>query len=410
MRILMVSQWWPPEPATIVSSLADAFDEHGHDVHVITGFPNYPEGKLYPGYRIRFRERSKRGRIDVTRVPLYPSHDRSALGRITNYISFGFSSALIGVLTGARPDVVYVYHPPITSAWAGLVARFVRRVPYVLHVQDIWPDSVTESGMVRKGIVTRIVKSILDAMCRAAYWGAERVIVISPGMKDLLVERGVEPAKIEVVMNWSDETLHRPEPQDAASREALGWTGKRVVLYAGNFGDYQGLDSAVRAAAAIADTTNIHLTLIGGGIARERISELVEKLGAKNVELLERVEPSAMSTLHSSADFHLVSLIDLPFFAVTIPGKTQVALATGKPVIMAVRGDAADLIAGARAGIVAAPDVNGIREAFEMVARLPDDELVEMASNARSYYLEHLSLEIGSRKIEAVLSRSSKRT
>lgn len=407
MKILMVSQWWPPEPATIVSSLADAFDEHGHDVHVITGFPNYPEGKLYPGYKISFRDRSKRGRIGVTRVPLYPSHDRSALGRMANYVSFGLSSLFIGVLTAPKPDIVYVYHPPITSAWAGLAARFVRRVPYVLHVQDIWPDSVTESGMVRKGVTTRFVKAVLGAMCRAAYWGADRIIVISPGMKDLLVERGVEPAKIEVVRNWSDEALHGPEPIDAASREALGWASRRVVLYAGNFGDYQGLDSAVRAAAAIADTTNIHLALIGGGIARERIVELVDRLGAKNVELLDRVEPSAMSTYHSSADFHLVSLIDLPFFAVTIPGKTQVALATGKPVVMAVRGDAADLITAARAGIVASPDVDGIREAFEAVARLSDEEVATMASDARSYYLENLSLEIGSRKIEDILGRSS---
>jgi colanic acid biosynthesis glycosyl transferase WcaI len=403
MRILIVTQWWPPEPGWLIASLGHSLSSKGHDVHVVTGFPNYPSGKLYPGFRQRWRLRSRDSGLTVTRVPLYPSHDRSAVGRVLNYLSFGLTSALIGTLTAPRPDVVHIYHPPITSALSGLVARFVRRVPYLLHIQDMWPESVIDSGMVPRGRVGRLVSWVLSQVCMVAYWGAARIVVISPGMKSLLVERGVDPSKISVIYNWCDESTFGPAEPDPAFRTAMGWDDRCVVLYAGNFGDYQGLDSAVTAAAALADKTNLQLVLVGSGIASEKIRALVEEVGARNVSILERVQPEAMRALNAAADFMLVSLIDLPFLAATIPGKTQVALASGKPVIMAVRGDAADLIRSAEAGISCAPDTEGLRAAFAHAAALPGPARQEMGARARSLYVEVLSLSRATTELEELM-------
>jgi colanic acid biosynthesis glycosyl transferase WcaI len=410
MKILMVTQWWPPEPAGLVDSLGHPLASRGHEVHVITGYPSYPSGRLYPGYRQRWRSRSRYGDLAVTRVPLYPSHDRSTFGRVLNYLSFGISSALIGTLTAPRPELVYIYHPPITSALSGLVARFARRAPYVLHIQDMWPESVVNSGMVPSGRAGRIVAWILSKVCMTAYRGAAMIVVISPGMKSLLVERGVDPSKITVIYNWCDESTLGPTEPDPKFRTNIGWDDRVVVLYAGNFGDYQGLDAAVYAAAALADTTNLQLVLVGSGIAYEKIRALVEELGATNVSIIDRVEPAAMRALNAVADFMLVSPIDLPFFSPTIPGKSQVALASGKPVIMAVRGDAADLILSEEAGIVCEPNVEGLREAFRQAASLPPTERIAMGERARYLYVERLSLRRATEQFEEILERAFKST
>lgn len=412
MKILLVCQWWPPEPARMIPALAEELVSAGHDVHVVTGYPNYPSGVLHPGYRIRWRQRETMGRTSVTRVPLYPSHDRSTIGRIANYVTFGLAAATIGVFSTPRCDVAYVYHPPITSAWAGLVARYLRRTPYVLHIQDMWPDSVTDSGMVPTGRAGRIIRRTLDLMCRAAYRGASRIVVIAPGMKDILVARGVDPDKVSVVYNWCDDDVFQPHPPDPEFRHQMGWDGKRVVLYAGNFGDYQGLDRAVHAAARLARDTNIHLALIGNGIARDRIIALVDELGAPNITVHDRVEPEQMHQFHSGTDFHLVTLVDLPFFAATIPGKTQIALATGKPVIAAVRGDAADLVMQANAGITADPTVDGIEHALRTAADLSADEVNAMGQRGREFYETNLTLHHGAHHFETELAncaRSDKR-
>jgi colanic acid biosynthesis glycosyl transferase WcaI len=409
MRILMVTQWWPPEPAGLIASLAQSLSSRGHDVNVVTGFPNYPSGKLYPGYRQRWRSRTKDGELTITRVPLYPSHDRSAIGRLFNYLSFGFSSALIGMLASRRPDVVYIYHPPITSALGGLIARFVRRAPYLLHIQDMWPESVVDSGMVPHGRLGRAVYWTLSKACMIAYRGAARIVVISPGMKSLLIERGVQASKISVIYNWCDESIFGPAEPDSAFRTAMGWDTRCVVLYAGNLGDYQGLDRAIHAAAAVADTTNLQLVLVGSGIAYEKIRALVDDLGVTNVTIHDRVEPAAMPAFNAAADFMLVSLIELPFFAATIPGKTQVALASGKPVIMAVRGDAADLVQRAGAGITCAPTPEDLRVAFTLAASLSESARQQMGERARSFYTANLSLSSATAELEKLMQECAGR-
>ena len=386
----------------MVGALARELARRDHVVQVVTGFPNYPSGRIYPGYRLRIRDIESDEALRTIRVPIYPSHDRSGVRRFANYLSYAVSSSLVGVPSLSRPEVAYVYHPPITSAWPAALQKLLVRVPFVLHIQDLWPESVTNSGMVG-GRQTELVERVLARLCRSTYSAAAHLVVISTGFREALIARGVDPNKISVVHNWADEELFFPKNCEARARAEIGPAEKRVVLYAGNLGDYQGLDSAVRAAASISTTSSFHLTLIGDGTARPRLEALVNDLGAPNVWILPPRPAAEVNLLLCAADAHLVCLLDRPFLAATIPGKTQVALASAKFVIMAARGSASDLVEDANAGLTCMPSETGFRDAFLTFCRLTDSELRRTGLAGREYYMRRLSLAHGTDSIEAIL-------
>ena len=141
VRVLLITQWFDPEPTPKGLAFARELARQGFSVEVLTGFPNYPTGRLYPGYRMRWRERRLMDGVVVHRVPLYPSHDQSALRRAFNYLSFAFSVLIHGLAAAGRADVIYVYHPPLTVAAAGTLLAVLRRRPVVCDIQDLWPDT-----------------------------------------------------------------------------------------------------------------------------------------------------------------------------------------------------------------------------------------------------------------------------
>lgn len=409
MKIAMFTQWWPPEPSAVVASLGRELARRGNDVEVLTGFPNYPTGKLYPGHRIRWRvieEADGDGDLRTIRVPLFPSHDANAVRRAANYLSYGVTASTIGLASLRKADVAYVYHPPITAAWPARIQRRLRGVPFVLHIQDLWPESVTHAGMLDRSRGLRLAERMLGRTCLAAYEAAAHIVVISPGFKSILVERGIAPEKISVILNWVDETVHHDASADPEARNLLGPSDRRVLLYAGNMGNYQGLDAAIRAAASLPSEVGLDLVLMGDGLARPVLMELIAELGAPHVRMLPAVPIEQSLQFLASADAHLISLVDLPFFAATIPGKTQVALAQGRPSVVGVRGDAADLVRSAEAGIVAEPNEAGFRKAFQELSELSDTELIRLGANARAYYTQRLSLARAAEGFESIFANA----
>lgn len=242
MRIILLSQWFDPEPgATKGLPLARWFQGRGHDVKVLTGFPNYPGGKVYEGYRIRHWQRQTMDGVSVLRVPLYPSHDNSAKGRILNFTSFAVSAATIGTIGIGGADVGYVYHPPPTIGLAAMSLKLFRRIPFVYHIADMWPETVMESGMVEPGRTRNRMERAIHAWCNLVYRQAAAITVLSPGFKDMLVARGVPADKVHVIYNWTDEDAFRPTDPDPDLARVLGLAGRFNVVYAGNLGPMQGL-------------------------------------------------------------------------------------------------------------------------------------------------------------------------
>jgi glycosyltransferase involved in cell wall biosynthesis len=395
VRILLISQWFDPEPTFKGLIFALELASRGHRVEVITGFPNYPGGKLYPGYRVRIWQRELIRGIPVLRVPLYPSHDQSVVGRIFNYFSFAVS-ATIGSLFVKRPDVIYAYHPPVTVSLPALFARAIYQAPLVYDIQDLWPDTVAATGMVRSGWIL----SLINRWCSLIYSKADRLVVLSPGFKRMLTHRGVPEKKVEVIYNWCDEKALVVENSTRKVRAEETFR----VLFAGGMGLAQALDSVLEAAKiCLSELPMVRFIFIGGGVERDRLERKSKEMALSNVQFQQRVPMSEMSRVLSDADILLVHLKDDPLFEITIPSKTQAYLAAGKPVLMAVKGDAADLVRRSAGGTNCLPEdpqsiVNAIAELMTKGA----DQLTEMAKSGQAFYFRELSLRAGTDRFERI--------
>lgn len=397
MRILILTQWFEPEPTFKGLAFARELVKLGHEVEVLTGFPNYPGGKLYPGYKVRVLLRESIDGISIIRVPLYPSHDNSSLKRILNYCSFALSAAVLGPLLVAKADVAYVYHPPATVALPAMALKLLRGIPFVYDIQDLWPDTLAATGMVNN----RKVLNCVDLFCRLTYRLASRIVVLSPGFRKLLLERGVPSEKVLVIYNWCDESQVASAAPAEARREPE-MEGRFNVVFAGTMGKAQALDAVLESAALVAQRSpRVQFVLIGGGIEVQRLREKKELMGLDNVLFLPRRPVAEIGNVLNCAGALLVHLKDEPLFEVTLPSKTQAYLAAGRPIIMAVRGDAAELVERAGAGICCLPDnAQSIAEAVERLLAMEQEQLREMGRNGADYYRRELAMAVGARKFE----------
>lgn len=232
MRILFIIQGWQPESVLKGLPFAKELQKLGHEVEALTGFPHYPQGKIYPGYRVCLLQREEMDGVSVVRVPLYPSHDRSSVRRIATYTSYALSAALMGPWVTKRADVAYVYHPPATVGFPACVLRMLRGIPFVYDIQDLWPDTLVATGMFNSRFGLRLV----DKYCKLVYRLASRIVVLSPGFKAKICERGVPADKIDVIYNWSDDTVVYPVKRNAKLAKQLGLSGRFNIMFAGNMG------------------------------------------------------------------------------------------------------------------------------------------------------------------------------
>lgn len=404
MRVIFLTITFYPEPGAIHGlPLAKHLAKKGYDIKVLTSFPQWPIGKIYPGYRMRPWQWETIDGIPVLRVPIYPSHDTSAIRRILTYLSFAFTASTIGAALIGSADLVYLYDPPPTNGVASLILKTFRGIPVVHDIVDMWPETVIESGMVRGERTKNITNSLLGAWCRFLYRHADVVTVLSPGFKRLLIGRGVPENKVRVIYNWADDTTFHPgEPDLNLSRE-LGFEGRFNIVYAGNLGVYQGIDTVIKAAALIKDHPKIQVVIVGIGPKQEELEHLASELGATNILFLGHRSYEEMPKVNSLADVLLIHLKDLAFMHATIPSKTQVSLASGRPILMAVRGDAAEIVREAKAGVVCEPDnPSEMAKVMLEMSEMPKAELENMGARGRDYYINNLSLDVAFEKLDEI--------
>lgn len=405
MRIGMISQWYEPEPGAAAhpTAIARALQRRGHEVKVLTGFPNYPHGKVYDGYRMRLRQHERRDGVELLRVPLHASHDDSGLHRALTLSSFAGSATLqVGWLRDV--DVCLVYLTPATVGAASRVLRRLAGVPYVLNVQDLWPESVTASGFIGNARAEAVARSGINLFLRGLYRHAHSTVAIAPTMARMLRDRGVPDDRLHVVYNWVDESVFTPVTGEVEASDLD--PGRMWVMYAGGIGTLQGLDASIAALALLDDRPEVGLALVGDGVAVPALREQATRLGvADRVRFLGSRPMGTMPRLMAQADAQLVSLQDRPLFRATVPSKLQSSLAAGHPVVCAVAGDAADLVTESGAGCTADPsDPASVAAAFRAIADAGVDGRRTMAERARSFYLRRLSEAVGSAQLETHLA------
>lgn len=409
MRIGLLTQWYDPEPgpAALPGVLARALVELGHEVRVLTGFPNYPTGRLYDGYRQHWGFSEWRDGVEVFRAPLLPSHDSSAARRAANYLSFASTAWAYGRVL-REVEGLWVYNSPIT---VGLpLHRHSRggRIPYYLQVQDLWPESVLDSGMAPRGLAGRAATSAILGVVHRMEREAAVIGVSSSSMSNVIAARhsGVRMPLIQSP-NPADESMYRPIARDRASR-ALGTTADEfVVLYAGSIGDVQGLESVVAAGKLLRPASRVRIVLVGDGIAKARL--IADAVGSPNVRFLDRVPPTEVPGLLAAADVHLVSLADRPALRAATPSKIATLLASAVPIVGHLAGDGAELIRRAGAGPVTSPgDPRALADALERLSAEPPARLEELGASGRAYYERFLSARAGAERVADALSTARK--
>lgn len=401
MRLGIVSQWFAPEEMTIPNTLANSCQRSGDEVTVLTTFPSYPRGVIYQGYQQQSAYTEVLNGVRVHRARSFLSHDSNPKNRIISFMSFSLMSVLRGRVL-AENDVNYVYATPVTAAWAAWWVRVRYGVPYVLHVQDLWPESVTNSGMLRSGPTIKVLDFAISVMLKPIYSKATAVIAIAPSMAKTLVSRGVGAEKVSTVLNWdegpSQEAAVAPRRGDAAVR----------FVYAGNLGTMQDVETIVRAAALVQDCGNIEFHIYGSGVSESSLANLIDDLGVSNLTFHGRVSKSAMGDIYALSDFQFVTLKDRPLFRMTIPSKFQASLAYGVPVITTVLGDLAELCALEGVGITATPeDPESLANAIRMAAQLSDEQRLAMEARCRHLYAQKLSPQRGIASVRTVLQQAA---
>ncbi|HLI01813.1 MAG TPA: glycosyltransferase family 4 protein [Acidimicrobiales bacterium] len=404
MRIGILSQWYPPEPgsASVPGVLARSMASRGHEVVVATGFPNYPLGRIAPGYRMRWRTDERDGDVLIRRVALYPSHDRSKLRRSLSYASFAASATVSATSLLRTVDAIWVYNSPATVGLPSATASLVGGPPHLMHVMDLWPDSILFSGLAT-GRTYRAMARILDQWCAWTYRRAGAIACISRGMVDELARRGVPRTKLHYVPVWTDEEQYRPLPPSEQLRRELGVEDAFVLLYAGNLGDTQGLDGLLEVCQRITDLP-VRILLAGSGTAEGRLRADARRRRLPNVNFLGRWPADDMGRLLSVADVALVSLSDDPLTVLTMPSKLPAILAAGRPVLAWASGEVARTVRAGGCGFVADPgDIQQLEAAVRNAYRAGPDGRERLAAASVRHYRAEFSLQTGVEAVEGLL-------
>lgn len=371
MKILFLSDNFPPEgnaPATRLYEHAIRWVRAGHEVTVITCAPNFPEGKLFAGYRNRLHQVEVIEGIRVVRVWTYITANEGFLKRTLDYISFMVSGFIAGLFE-KRPDVVVATSPQFFCAIGGwALSRFKRR-PYVFELRDLWPASITAVGAMRKNLVIRALERIEMFLYRQA----DAIISVTESFREELASRGIPREKIHVVINGVDLERYQPRARDEQLEAEFNLQGKFVAGYMGTHGMAHALPKVLEAAERLRHRNDIAFFFAGAGAERAKVEAIVAERGLDNVRLIPRQPKERMPALWSICDLSLVPLRDTPVFSTVIPSKIFESMGMGVPILMSLpEGEATGIIRRSGAGVCVPPeDPQAMAEAICLLADDP---------------------------------------
>ncbi|NWD49599.1 glycosyltransferase family 4 protein [Pseudomonas gingeri] len=353
MKILVVSQYFWPE-SFIINDIVRTLDEQGHEVVVATGKPNYPDGKIFDGYRARGRQRERYlGKIDVLRVPLWPRGSGGAKNLILNYLSFVLTGLLFlpWMLRKRKFDAILVFAPsPVLQAIPAILLKWLKKAKLALWIQDLWPESLAATGFIRNPTVLKVVGWVV----RGIYHCCDTLLVQSRAFFEP-VSRYADGGKIVYYPNSIDaRSPAQVEPIPSELRELLDT--HFCVVFAGNLGTAQALDTLVQAAVHLRDDPQVRLVLVGSGSRLAWLQSQQQVLGLDNLVLAGRFPSQAMPQIYERSSALLVSLNDNEAFAQTVPSKIQAYLAAGRPILACLNGEGARVVSEAGAGLTSAAE------------------------------------------------------
>jgi len=383
MKILIVSQYFWPESFRI-NDLVTELVKRGHEVSVLTGKPNYPQGKLYKGYSLFSHRREEYNGAKVYRVPLVPRGNGKGFQLVVNYASYVISACTFVFFHKKRFDVSLTFAiSPITQIYPALLHKKLYKSRAFLWVQDLWPESVTAAGKINSPIIIKW----LTEMVKNIYKNSDGILVQSEAFIPSILQKGITGDKIKYIPNWAEDIFTKPLKGDSEKYRSIVPEGF-VVMFAGNMGEAQDFESIVNAAERTRHIHDIKWVIVGDGRKREWVETEIKKRNLSDTFFLLGWFPvEQMPYFFSLADIMLLTLKDEDIFSLTIPSKVQSYLAFGKPIASMINGIGNKVINDANCGFTA--DAGNFEELAENVIKAyntPTETLTEMGKNGKTFY------------------------
>lgn len=402
MKILFLTQYCPPEvgaPQNRIFEFAKQLKKFGHEVSILTAMPNYPKGEIFEEYKGKKVWVEELEGIRIVRTSIYATKDKSFTKRLRNYLSFTFSSILSGSKYIDIQDVIITESPPLFLGWSGYRLAKKKKAKFVFNVSDLWPESAVKLGVLNNKLFIKS-STWLEEFC---YKKAAAVTCQTKGIVDNIVSRGFSKDKVHLITNGVDTEFFKPENRSDELRESLNISGKFAVCYAGIHGIAQGLEVIINAAELLKDYEDIRFLFFGDGPEKEKLINLVREKNLTNVDFHPVQMKKNMPRIIASMDATVIPLKKLDIFKGALPSKMFEALSSELPIIMAVDGEAKELIEAAQAGICVEPESS--KEIAEAVLKLYKNKELRktLGENGRGYVMANYSREAITRKLEAIL-------
>lgn len=350
MKILFLSDNFPPEvnaPATRTFEHCREWVKAGHEVTVITCFPNYPQGRVYPGYKNSLCKTEWMDGIKVVRVWSYMTANKGFIKRIIDFISFSVTSFIAGLFQ--KCDVIVATSPQFFTALSGRTLHFFKRRPWIMEVRDLWPDSIKAVGAMKESFVLKYF-SKEELWC---YKSARKIVVVTNSFKREISNKGIPAEKISVVKNGANTDLFKPRAKSPELLKKLGLEGRRVLGYVGTLGMAHKIDFLID---CVKDLNDYALMILGNGAERDNIKQKIESEGLKNIVLIDSVPKELVPEYIALQDAALVNLRKSPLFTTVIPSKIFETASMRIPILLGVDGEAREMVEEFGAGLFYEPE------------------------------------------------------
>lgn len=390
MKILVVCQHYWPEPYPL-EDVCEELAKRGHTVHVVTGIPNYPMGYIYPEYRHGRNRRQERNGVTIRRT-FTIGRRNNLIFRFLNYFSYPISSALYVCGLKEEYDVVFANQTsPVMMVSAALAYARKHRKKAVLYCMDLWPASVSAGGVKEGSLIYRLFDRISDFLYRRA----DKILVTSRMFTSYFEEQfGIRGETVEYLPQYADSRFETLPPWEA--------DGLINLVFAGNVGAAQSLDTVLQAAELLRTEENLRWHIVGDGSELERLKAKAAQMQLEQVVFHGRRPMEEMPAYYAMADAMLVTLTSDPVISMTLPGKVQTYMAAGKPVLAAANGEIPEVIRSSGCGFCAeAEDARGLADAVR--AFLNCEDKAALGRNARTYYENHYTRDLFMDHLERVL-------
>ena len=399
MRILIVTQYFYPENFKS-NDLAFELQKRNHNVTVLTGIPNYPEGKIYENYGFLKKRKEIINGVKVYRSLIIPRGNASGINLFINYYSFAFFGSIKAFFLGLKNkyDAIIVHEPsPITQFYPALLINKIWRTPIYFWVMDLWPETLSIAG----GIHNKLVLKYYNSVVKNFYNNSEKILITSKGFKDSIMKKGNFEDKIIYFPNWAEDIISDGNKEFLIPELPEGFK----IMFAGNLGESQDLENILNAFLELKYNKNIKLIILGDGRKASFINEFIKENNLNDiVYILGKYPLNAMASFFDKADAMLVTLKDDPIFNLTVPAKIQAYMSAGKPILAMINGESADIIKEAKCGHVSSSgNYKSLSLNILKMASSSSDELKLMGNNSRAYFENNFRMKESISKLENIL-------